>query len=215
MSLPPVVSRDEWLVARKELLAREKQLTRERDALNAERRRLPMIEIDKEYVFEGPEGKATLLDLFEGRGQLIIYHLMWRYDRDLACLSCSAFVDQIGHLAHLRARDTTFAAVSRAPVAKIEPFKARMGWTSPGTHRTARTSTTTSTSRWTSPLRHRVQLPNKAEIEQTGLPIGEWEQPFELHGLSVFLRDSDRAFTPTRRTRAAPTTSGSSATSLT
>jgi predicted dithiol-disulfide oxidoreductase (DUF899 family) len=84
MSLPPVVSRDEWLVARKELLAREKQLTRERDALNAERRRLPMIEIDKEYVFEGPEGKATLLDLFEGRGQLIIYHLMWLYDRDLA-----------------------------------------------------------------------------------------------------------------------------------
>jgi predicted dithiol-disulfide oxidoreductase (DUF899 family) len=120
MSLPPVVSRDEWLVARKELLAREKQLTRERDALNAERRRLPMIEIDKEYVFEGPEGKATLLDLFEGRGQLIIYHLMWLYDRDLACLSCSAFVDQIGHLAHMRARDTTFAAVSRAPVAKIE-----------------------------------------------------------------------------------------------
>jgi predicted dithiol-disulfide oxidoreductase (DUF899 family) len=166
MSLPPVVSRDEWLVARKELLAREKQLTRERDALNAERRRLPMIEIDKEYVFEGPEGKATLLDLFEGRGQLIIYHLMWLYDRDLACLSCSAFVDQIGHLAHLRARDTTFAAVSRAPVAKIEPFKARMGWTFPC--RTARTSTTTSTSRWTSPLPHRVQLPNQGRDRADG-----------------------------------------------
>lgn len=96
MSVPAVVSRDEWLVARKELLAKEKRLTRERDALNADRRRLPMVEIEKEYVFDGAEGKASLLDLFEGRRQLIIYHLMWLYDRDLACPSCSAFVDQIG-----------------------------------------------------------------------------------------------------------------------
>jgi predicted dithiol-disulfide oxidoreductase (DUF899 family) len=115
MSLPAVVSQDEWLVARKVLLAKEKQLTRERDTLNAERRRLPMVEIHKEYVFDGPEGKATLLELFEGRHQLIIYHLMWLYGRDLPCPSCSWFVDQIGHLAHLHASDTTFAAVRGHP----------------------------------------------------------------------------------------------------
>lgn len=86
----------------------------------------------------GPEGKATLLDLFKGRHQLIVYHLMWLHDRDLACPSCSWFDDRISHLAHLHASDTTFAAVSRAPIAKIEPFKARMGWTFPGTHQTGR-----------------------------------------------------------------------------
>jgi predicted dithiol-disulfide oxidoreductase (DUF899 family) len=113
MSVPAVVSRDEWLVARKELLAKEKRLTRERDALNADRRRLPMVEIEKEYVFDGAEGKASLLDLFEGRRQPIIYHLMWLYDRDLACPSCSAFVDQIGHLAHLNATDGRKSGRSR------------------------------------------------------------------------------------------------------
>jgi predicted dithiol-disulfide oxidoreductase (DUF899 family) len=195
MSLPMVVSRDEWLVARKELLAKEKKLTRERDALNAGRRRLPMVEIDKEYVFEGPEGHATLLDLFEGRHQLIIYHFMWLYDRDLPCPSCSWFVDQIGHLAHLNTSDTTFAAVSRAPFAKIEPFKTRMGWTFPwyssdgsdfnyDFHVTLDESVT--------PIEYNYR--SKAEVEQAGLPIGGWEQPFDLHGLSVFLCDGDRVF---------------------
>ncbi|MGP4042859.1 DUF899 domain-containing protein [Streptomyces sp. 2A115] len=131
MTLPRIVSREEWRAAREELLVTEKAATRARDALNAERRRLPMVEIDKEYVFEGGDGKATLLDLFQGRQQLVVYHFMFAPEWDTGCRSCSAFLDQIGHLAHLRARGTEFAAVSRAPYTKILPFKARMGWTAP------------------------------------------------------------------------------------
>src|SRR5262249_2593449 len=195
MSLPAVVSREEWLLARRKLLAKEKQLTRERDALNAERRRLPMVEIEKDYVFAGPDGKASLPDLFEGRRQLIIYHLMWLYDRDLACPSWSAFVDQIGNLAHLNATDSTFAAVSRAPVAKIESFKARMGWTFPwyssdGSDFNYDFHVTFDES--IAPIEYNRRP--KPEVEKTGLPIGEWEQPFDLHGLSVFLRDGERVF---------------------
>jgi len=115
---PKVVSRDEWLVARKKLLAREKEATRARDALNAERRRLPMLPIEKDYVFESSNGEASLLDLFEGRRQLIIYHFMFDPDWDEGCNGCSMVVDNMGHPAHLHARDT-----------KIEPFKKRMGWT--------------------------------------------------------------------------------------
>src|SRR5918994_5466400 len=116
MSLPKVVARDEWLAARKELLAREKEFTKQRDALNAERRRLPMVRIEKEYVFEGPDGKATLLDLFEGRRQLIVGHFMFSPEWDEGCPSCSAGADEIsnGLLEHLRARETTLAYVSRA-----------------------------------------------------------------------------------------------------
>jgi predicted dithiol-disulfide oxidoreductase (DUF899 family) len=195
MGLPDVVSRDEWLVARKQVLTKEKELTRARDALNADRRRLPMVEIDKDYVFDGPGGKVRLLDLFEGRRQLIVYHLMWLDDRDLACPSCSAFVDQIGHLVHLNARDTTFAAVSRAPVTKIEPFKARMGWAFPwysshGSDFNYDFHVTFDES--VAPFEYNYRT--KAEIEEAGLPVGEWKQPFDLHGLSVFLRDGDRVF---------------------
>src|SRR5436305_12040355 len=130
MSLPLVVSRNEWLVARKALLAKEKELTHRRDALSAERRRLPMVEIKKEYVFDGPDGKASLLDLFEGRRQLIVGHFMFDPRWDDGCPSCTAGADEMsnGHLEHLHARDTTFAYVSRAPLAKIEAYKARRGW---------------------------------------------------------------------------------------
>jgi predicted dithiol-disulfide oxidoreductase (DUF899 family) len=140
MNLPDVVTRQEWLAARKALLAKEKELTRARDALAADRRRLPMVKVDKEYLFEGPEGMVTLPDLFDGRGQLIVDHAMWLWDvtadgdetpRDVGCPSCSARLDNIGHLAHLRARDTNLVVVSRAPYAKIAPFKKRMGWTFP------------------------------------------------------------------------------------
>ena len=131
MSLPDVVSRADWLAARKELLVREKQATRARDELNAARRRLPMVVIDKDYVFEGPDGKASLAGLFEGRRQLVIYHFMFGPDWDAGCPSCSGFADQVGHLEHLNATETTFAAVSRAPLAKITPFRQRMGWTFP------------------------------------------------------------------------------------
>ena len=107
MTLPPIVSRDEWVLARKRILAKEKELTRQRDALSADRRRLPMVEIDKEYVFEGPTGSATLLDLFEGRRQLIVDHYMFDPDWDEGCASCAGRVEHIGNLADLHARDTT------------------------------------------------------------------------------------------------------------
>lgn len=131
MNYPPIVSQDEWLVARKELLIKEKEATRARDRLNAERRGLPMVKIDKEYLFEGPNGKASLSDLFDGRRQLIVYHFMFDPSWDEGCMGCSFLVDNIGHLAHLHARDTSLVIVSRAPLTKIEPFKTRMNWTIP------------------------------------------------------------------------------------
>ena len=129
MNYPQIVSREEWLVAREALLMKEKEATRERDRLNAERRRLPMVKIDKEYFFEGPDGKASLFDLFEGRSQLVVYHFMFDPNWDEGCPGCSFVVDNIGHLAHLHARDTSLAVISRAPLTKSLPFKARMGWT--------------------------------------------------------------------------------------
>src|SRR5438093_12164025 len=131
MNLPPVVSPTEWQAARDALLAKEKEATRARDALAAERRRLPMVLIDRDYTFDGPRGKASLLDLFEGRRQLLLYHFMFGPNQDAGCDGCSMFVDQICHLAHLHARDTSFALVSRAPLVKIVPYRKRMGWTVP------------------------------------------------------------------------------------
>ncbi len=133
MSLPDVVSREQWLAARKELLAKEKELTRARDALNTERRMLPMVEIDKPYVFEGPEGDVTLLDLFEGRRQLILIHFMFNPEWEDGCPSCTAGADEMapGLIAHLHARETSLAYVARAPLAKIERYKAKRGWTFP------------------------------------------------------------------------------------
>jgi predicted dithiol-disulfide oxidoreductase (DUF899 family) len=135
MKLPPAVSPGEWQAAHEALLAKEKEATRARDALAAERRRSPMVRIDKDYVFEGPDGDASLLDLFEGRRQLIVYHFMFHEGApgwpDAGCDGCSMFVDNVGHLAHLHERDTSFALVSRAAVSKIEPYRQRMGWTIP------------------------------------------------------------------------------------
>jgi predicted dithiol-disulfide oxidoreductase (DUF899 family) len=194
-NLPEIVSREEWLDARKELLAKEKRFTRERDALNADRRRLPMVEIDKPYVFHGPQGELGLVDLFEGRSQLVVYHFMWLYDRDIGCPSCSAFADQIGHLSHLNMRDTTFACISNAPIERIEAFKARMGWTFPwyssyGSDFNYDFHVTFDESRVPFEYNYR----SKEEIEAAGLPVGDWDQPFDLHGLSAFLRDGDRVF---------------------
>ena len=190
MDDPQVVSRDEWLVARKELLTKEKELTRHRDALNTERRRLPMVEIDKEYVFDGRNGKATLLDLFEGRSQLLIYHFMWLWDEDEGCPACSFLVDNIGHLSHLHARDTELAVVTRAPLAKSELFRQRMGWNVP----------------WYSSAGSDFNYDFHVTLDETVAPVqynykdlaalGEdwrgWsgEQP----GTSAFLRQGDRVF---------------------
>src|SRR5262245_22658417 len=132
-ALPRVVSQKEWQAAHEKLLVREKAATRARDALAAMRRRQPMVAIEKDYVFEGPDGKASLLDLFEGRRQLIIYHFMFAPGVDgwprAGCPGCSFVADQICHLAHLHARDTSLAFVSRAPLAHIQRYRKRMGWT--------------------------------------------------------------------------------------
>lgn len=171
MSLPEIVSREQWRAAREELLVKEKAATRARDALGAERRGLPMVEVEEEYVFEGGDGKATLLDLFEGRQQLVVYHFMFAPEWDAGCRSCSGFLDQIGHLAHLRARGTTLVAVSRAPYTKILPFKARMGWTVP----------------WYSSYGSDFNHDFEVTLEHEGELV---ERP----GVSCFLRDRDRVF---------------------
>ena len=130
MSLPTVTSRQEWLAARKELLLREKELTRLRDELNTSRRQLPMVRVDKKYVFEGPDGPVSLADMFGASSQLIVQHVMYDPEWEDACPSCSAGLDEMsaGLLRNMHSRDTAFAAVSRAPYAKIAPYKKRRGW---------------------------------------------------------------------------------------
>lgn len=192
MELPEIVSRDEWLAARKALLDKEKKATRARDKLDAERRRLPMVKIDKDYIFEGPAGKASLLDLFEGRRQLIVYHFMFHRDRGEGCPGCSFLVDNIGELTHLHARDTNLFLVSRAPLAEIEPFKARMGWTVPwassfGSDFNYDFHATTDEA--VAPVEYNYR--DKATLEKLGHTYHvKGEQP----GVSVFLRDRDSVF---------------------
>jgi predicted dithiol-disulfide oxidoreductase (DUF899 family) len=166
MSLPRIAARDEWLAARKELLAKEKELTRQRDALSAERRNLPMIEIEKDYEFDGPDGRVRLTDLFQDRSQLIIYHFMFHPEWEEGCPSCTAGTDELspGFFEHLHVRDTSYAMVSRAPLAKLEHWKSARGWDVPwyssfGTDFTTTSalpstppaaSASTTTARWTS-----------------------------------------------------------------
>ena len=193
MSLPDVVTREEWLAARKQLLAKEKELTRKRDALNVERRMLPMVEIDKPYVFEGPEGEATLLDLFEGRRQLIVIHFMFDPRWEDGCPSCTAGADEMspGLIGHLHARQTSLAYVARAPLAKIERYKSKRGWTFP----------------WYSSYGSDFNYDFHVTLDESVAPVEynyrdahEWaragvsELPRELHGTSVFLRDGERVF---------------------
>ncbi len=170
-TLPEVVSQAEWQAAHEALLAKEKAATRARDALAAERRRQPMVRIDKAYVFDGPQGKATLLDLFDGRRQLVVYHFMFAPGvdgwPDAGCPGCSMFVDQIGHLAHLHARDTSLVLVSRAPLANLERYRRRMGWTLP----------------WYSSAASDFN-------DDFGLTTAE----YETFGLSVFFRDGDDVY---------------------
>lgn len=199
---PRVVSRADWLEARKSLLTQEKELTRARDRLNAERRRLPMVEVEQAYAFGGPQGKLRFVDLFEGREQLIVYHFMWLWDgdrpKDAGCRSCSAWADSIshGHLTQLHACRTTLAFVSRAPIDKILPFKQRMGWQVPwysslGTtfnhdyHVTLDESVT--------PVEYNYRTPEEHERAGSGYYL-QGKQPFDLHGLSVFLRKGDTVY---------------------
>jgi predicted dithiol-disulfide oxidoreductase (DUF899 family) len=200
MSLPDVVSRAEWLAARRELLAEEKEMTRRRDALNAKRRRLPMVEIEKDYVFTGPGGQATLLDLFDGRRQLIVRHFMFDPTWDDGCTSCTAGADEIspGLLEHLHARDTTLVVVARAPLEKIERYKARRGWTFPWY------------SSYGSEFNYDFQVtldPSVAAPEYNYRAVdASGEQP----GQSCFLRDGERVFhTYSSYARGAEMTGGS------
>src|ERR1700733_3234889 len=133
MAFPDVVTREEWLEARKRLLVRGKQATRERGALNAEGGGLPMVAVEKEYVFDGPDGKVALADLFDGSRQLIVQHVMFGPDWDAACPGSTAGINETsdGMIAHLRTRDTSFLLVSRAPLEKLRQYQAKMGWTIP------------------------------------------------------------------------------------
>jgi len=126
-----VVSLEQWEAARSDLRAQEAEAAKARDAVNAARRQLPAVMVAKDYQFDGPAGPASLLDLFEGRRQLVLYHFMFRSTWAEGCPMCSHIIDNVGHLAHFNALDTTFAAVSMAPQEKIQPFRARMGWQIP------------------------------------------------------------------------------------
>jgi predicted dithiol-disulfide oxidoreductase (DUF899 family) len=131
MSSPRTVSADQWLAERKKLLAAEEQAAKALTNVSERRRELPAVRVEKEYVFDGPSGKLSLLDMFEGRRQLIVQHFMFDPAWDEGCPFCSYQADGVGSLAHLHARSTTLAAVSLAPIGKIEPFRHRMGWKFP------------------------------------------------------------------------------------
>jgi predicted dithiol-disulfide oxidoreductase (DUF899 family) len=197
MSLPRIATRDEWLAARTELLAKEKELTRQRDALNVERRNLPMVEITKDYTFDGPEGTVRLRDMFEGRPQLIIYHFMFDPEWDEGCPSCTAGTDEIspGFIDHLHTRDTSYAMVSRAPLEKLEGWKQKRGWDLPwySSHGSDFNYDFGVT------VDDRVRPPEynfrtRAEYEAMGSSLGEPGESMELPGRSCFLQVDGRVF---------------------
>jgi predicted dithiol-disulfide oxidoreductase (DUF899 family) len=197
MTLPRIATRDEWLAARTALLAEEKELTRQRDALNAKRRELPMVEITEDYVFEGPDGPARLLDLFEGRPQLIVYHFMFDPSWEDGCSSCTAGTDELspGFFEHLHTRDTSYALVSRAPLEKLERWKEKRGWDIPwyssfGSDFNYDFGVTIDESVRPGAYNFRT----KAEYEAMGSDFFEYDQPFEMPGRSCFLAVDGRVF---------------------
>lgn len=199
MPLPDVVSEEAWRAARVEVLREEKALTRAHDALNTKRRELPMVEVTKDYTFEGPNGRATLLDLFEGRLQLIVFHFMFDPEWDDGCPSCTAGADEIadGLLDHLHTRDTTAAWVSRAPLAKIEDYKHRRGWTFPwyssnGTDFNYDFHVTMDPS--VMPIEYNFRTAAEFEAKGEPLPPLDDGKSMELPGRSHFLRVGDRVF---------------------
>ncbi len=167
MNAPPVVSKQDWETAREQMLVKEKELTRARDALAAERRRMPRMVVEKEYAFEGPDGPATLPDLFQGRRQLVVYRFFYEPGvhgwPEHGCPGCSFLADQVAHLAHLNARDTTLVFVSRAPQEDIDRWKARMGW-------------------------EHIPWYTLTDDFDADFGVEEW------HGTNAFLRDGDQVF---------------------
>jgi predicted dithiol-disulfide oxidoreductase (DUF899 family) len=203
MSLPEIVTREEWLAARRALLAQEKELTRARDAVNAARRRLPMVEVTEDYRFTGPDGEVGLLALFEGRRQLVVHHFMWNNDvddegvehpKDVGCSSCSATADDIAHLEHLHAAGTTLVAVTRAPFGTIAAFRERMGWTFPWY---SSEGSRFNYDFWAT-VDDRVapvllNFRSEAELGEAGIVWGPGRRG-DYPGVSTFLRDGDRVF---------------------
>jgi predicted dithiol-disulfide oxidoreductase (DUF899 family) len=193
MSLPEIVSREEWIRNRVALLEREKALTKARDELSAERRRLPMVEVTADYRFTAADGSSRkLLDLFQGRRQLIVDHYMFDPDWEDGCMSCAGRVDQYGNTAHLHGRETTIAVVSRAPIGKIERWKHKMGWTFPWySSYGSRFNFNYSVS-----FDESVEDPryNYRSVAELNARYGFTEFPTELHGTSVFLCVDDRVF---------------------
>lgn len=195
MELPEIGSREEWLAARLQLLAKEKELSRAQAALAAERRALPMVEITKDYVFTGPGGPAKLADLFEGRDQLIIYHFMWLHDIDEGCPSCSFAVDNMPDPVHLnKGADTTLALVSRAPFERIELFRNRMGWALPWYSSSGSDFNYdfhVSNDEAIAPVEYNYK--DKATLEREGL--GHYAASnSDGQGISVFVRDGSQVF---------------------
>ncbi|ASN06169.1 DUF899 domain-containing protein [Virgibacillus necropolis] len=164
---PRIVSREEWHKVHQAFLEKEKAFTRARDELNEKRRQLPMMEVTKSYVFNGTDGTSSLLELFAGRSQLIVYHFMFDPSWEEGCDGCSMMVDNMGHPVHLNTRDTTLVLVSRAPLEKIEPFKARMGWSIP----------------WYSSF-----------LSEFNYDFGATTKEGETHGYSVFLLEDNRIY---------------------
>jgi predicted dithiol-disulfide oxidoreductase (DUF899 family) len=214
MSLPRIATRDEWLAARMELLADEKDLTRRRDEISIKRRQLPMVPIEKDYVFDGPNGTARLIDIFEGRRQLIIYHFMFHPEWDDGCPSCTAGTDEVseGFVEHLHIRDTTYALVSRAPLAKLERWKAKMGWDLPwyssfGTDFNYDFGVTIDASRGFDVYNFRT-LDEYAAMGHESMKTAE--QPYDMPGRSCFLEVDGRVYhTYSQYARALESTGGS------
>jgi predicted dithiol-disulfide oxidoreductase (DUF899 family) len=180
------VSRSEWLEARKKLLAREKELTHLRDELSAQRRALPWVRIDKEYVFDGPNGRETLAELFGTRKQLVVYHFMFAPEWETGCKSCSFWADSFnGITAHLEQRDVTFAAISRAPLAKLGSFARRLGWS----FKWVSSSGTDFNYDFNVSFKPEVLASGQGTYNYGPVPV----QSSDLPGVSVFVRDDSGA----------------------
>jgi predicted dithiol-disulfide oxidoreductase (DUF899 family) len=196
MTLPEIVSRQDWLAARKELLTSEKEAVRAKDALNSRRRRLPMVRVAKDYRFAGPDGPAGLLDLFDGGRQLVVQHFMFDPAWEDGCGSCTAAVDELsdGLLRHLRARSTAYAVVARAPLTKLDAYRAERGWTVPfysSFGSDFNYDFHVSLNAEVEPVMFNYRGPDELRAAGQGWVL---DGPMEQPGMSCFLRDGDQVF---------------------